>query len=127
MAQYLLMDLGTRWDKVAREILHDCNWVILVTESDHLALTMASKAIKMLDTFDIRGDKLKVVMVNRVRSQTSYSKVEAEKILGHSIHVVIPPAPELFFQAEREGIPVVMLQPNSIIAEQIRAVAQLIQ
>jgi len=127
MAQYLLMDFGTRWDQVAREILHDCNWVILVTEPDHLSLTTASKAIKLLDTFDVRGEKLKVVMVNRVRSQTAYSKVEAEKILGHSIHVVIPPAPELFFQAEKENIPVVMLQPNSIIAEQVRAVAQLIQ
>ncbi|RLC77678.1 MAG: hypothetical protein DRI61_11095 [Chloroflexi bacterium] len=127
MADYLLIDAGTRFTKGIDYILRESSKVVMVAESDPLALRMGASLIKELEKFGIRGIKLIVVLVNRTRSQTAFTKLEAEEILKHSIQVVIPPAPELFHQAEKEGIPAVLLGPGSLVSDQIKAIVQLIK
>ena len=127
MADYVLIDVGSRFTPPAQVALKGANKVVLVTEADSLALKMGASLIRELENFGVRGVKLIVVVVNRTRSETALTKFQAEEILGHSIQVLIPPAPELFQQAEKSNTPAVLLQPNSLVADQIRALVELIK
>jgi len=127
MADFVLVDVGNRFIPVVESILKGANKVVLVTESDPLALKIGASLIKEMENFGVRGIKLITVVVNRTRSETALTKQQAEELLGRSIQVVIPPAPELFHQAEKSNAPAVLLQPNSLVTDQIKAVAELIK
>lgn len=127
MSDYLLIDGGARIDRATETALKDSDKVVLVVEADPLSLKLGNIMIRELEKLWVRGLKLIVVSVNRTRAQIALSKQEQEAILGTSINVIIPPAPELFFQSTKEGVPAVILQPYSLVAEQIKAIANLIK
>lgn len=127
MCDYLLIDGGARIDRAAEVALKDSDKVVLIVEADPLSLKLGNVIIRELEKLWVGGIKLIVVSVNRTRAQIAFSKHEQETILGSSIHVIIPPAPELFFQSTKEGIPAVILQPSSLVAEQIKAIVNLIK
>ncbi len=127
MSDYLLIDGGSRIDRATEMALKESDKVVLAVEPDPLSLRLGNAMIKELGRIGVGGLKLIVVSVNRARGQIAFTKQEQENILGNPIHVVIPPAPELFFQSTKEGVPAVMLQPSSLVAEQIRAVVSLIR
>ncbi|MCS7286603.1 MAG: response regulator [Anaerolineae bacterium] len=127
MSDYLLIDGGARIDRAIEVALRDSDKVVLVLESDPLSLKVGNVMIKELGKLGVGGLKLIVVSVNRTRAQIALSKQEQEAILGSSIDIILPPAPELFFQSTKEGIPAVILQPSSLAAEQIRALASMIK
>ncbi len=127
MSDYLLIDGGSRIDRATEVALRDSDKVVLAVEPDPLSLKVGNAMIKELGRLGVGGIKLIVVSINRVRVQIAFTKQEQEAILGNSIHVVIPPAPELFFQSTKDGVPAVMLQPSSLVAEQIRAIVNLIK
>ncbi len=127
MSDYLLIDGGSRIDQATEVALRESDKVVLAVEPDPLSLKLGDAMIKELGRFGIGGLKLIVVSINRARVQIAFTKHEQESILGSAINVIIPPAPELFFQSTKEGVPAVMLQPSSLVAEQVRAVVNLIR
>ncbi len=127
MADYVLIDAGSRFDPLTEVVLKEAAKVVLVAESGPIALEMGKALIEELERFGVRGIKLVVTLVNRTRSEMLPTKSEAEAVLGHSIQVVIPPAPELFHQAEKSRMPAVLLQPQSLAATQLKSLAELIQ
>jgi hypothetical protein len=72
---------------------------------------------------DVLRDRVGIVLFNRAPSATSVSKTTIEKLLGDVI-TVIPPAPELAFQAAEVGVPMVQFQPDSLASSQIRDLAK---
>jgi MinD-like ATPase involved in chromosome partitioning or flagellar assembly len=68
--------------------------------------------------------RISVVMISRTPAAATFSKDVVEDLLQHDIVGVVPPAPELAFQAVEEGIPMVTMQPNSLVAQQFRTIAE---
>jgi MinD-like ATPase involved in chromosome partitioning or flagellar assembly len=123
VSDLLLLDLGTVLDSAAQAAVRLCRYIVLVVEPQRVALTLAQAILSDLGTMDVLRDRVGIVLFNRAPSATSVSKTTIEKLLGDVI-TVIPPAPELAFQAAEVGVPMVQFQPDSLASSQIRDLAK---
>ncbi|HID64044.1 MAG TPA: response regulator [Anaerolineae bacterium] len=124
VARYLVLDMGFQLSPPTQQVLKKCNQVILVTEPDKIALTLAQRALDSLQVLDVKGSRIGIVVVNRTRSASTPTRSTIESTLGSELLSLFTPAPELFAQAAVEGTPVAWAQPTSLQAEMFRELAQ---
>jgi DNA-binding response OmpR family regulator len=122
-ADFVLVDAGACFTPHANVCISRSRRVVVVTESDPLALEAAQQTISALMKMDLHGAMVDVVLVNRTRSATVVSRTEAEQFLGMTLAGYIIPAPEMCFQANRNRIPIMLAQPGNLTVEQIRELA----
>jgi DNA-binding response OmpR family regulator len=119
----LFLDLGSGLDDGVRAAVQLCHYVVVVIESQRVALTMAQNLIGELEALAIPRSNIGLVLINRAPSASSMTRSTIEDLLKSKLLVVVPPAPELAFQAGESGTPMIMMQPNSLLSTQIRDVA----
>ncbi|MCS7178078.1 MAG: response regulator [Anaerolineae bacterium] len=123
---YVLIDMGTGLEEVNRTLLRFLHYVVVVVEPTRLGLLLAQGLLGMLDTLEVGRHRQGVALVNRAPTSMTPGKDTVEEFLGREIIGIIPPAPELAFQAAERGVPMVMLQPESVVAVQFNHLAQYI-
>lgn len=124
MADYLLLDLGTGLGEVNRRILPDCHRIVVVIEPQHVAIVLARALLEQMTTsLNLARHKISVVLVNKSPG-ASFTKSGVEKSLQYELAGTIPSAPELAFHAAAQGVPIVLEQPDSLVARQIRTIAE---
>jgi Flp pilus assembly CpaE family ATPase len=116
--------MGSQLSPSAQQVLKKCSQVILVTEPDKIALTLAQKALDNLQALDVKGSRIDIVAVNRTRSASAPTRSTIESTLGRELLSLFTPAPELFAQAAVEGMPVAYAQQTSLQADMFRELAQ---
>jgi hypothetical protein len=84
-----------------------------------------SKAL-IADLTEISGSKQKVrvVVVNRIRSDTQLNMSQVEELLGQTPLIAITPAPELLYTANRMKTTAVATRPDSLTAQQFTKLAE---
>lgn len=117
---YLFLDLGSVLDEAVRHALAHCDTVVVVVEPERLCLKLAEALLVEIQSLDPSPDKLYVVLVERAKTDASYSRAEVESWLSHELAAVIESAPVLARQAIEEGTPMVLMEPQSDIAGQLR-------
>ena len=70
--------------------------------------------------------RIRVALVNRVRSSVQLNLTQVQEDLGHKIATVFTPAPELAYQASVNNQPMVIQQPGSITTQQFDKLAALV-
>lgn len=123
-AEYVIIDAGASLNDVGLTGIAASDRVLIVTESDYLALELVKQTIEAVGNIGRRGSAMDVVMVNRTRSATVISRSEAEEQLKTKLASFIIPAPEMCFQANRNRIPIMISQPGNLTVEQIRELAE---
>lgn len=123
-ADYLFLDLGSVLDEATRRALARCDVVVVVVEPERVCLVQAQALLEGIQSLDPPPGDLRVIMVERMETATAYSQAAVESLLGRKLAGVINPAVEIVRQAVEEGQPVVLLQPESEIAGQLRAMSQ---
>ncbi|MDY7040591.1 MAG: response regulator [Chloroflexota bacterium] len=126
MADYLLLDLGSDLRPATQAALKRCNYIVIAVEPDPVALALAQRMLIGLANIDIHAGKVGFTLVNRSRSATTYTRSEVEKLLQNPLIGVVTPAPEMFFHAAKEGMPIVISQPHSLTATQFSDLARLL-
>ena len=125
MCDFVVLDLGTGLDDATRALIRQCRYVVLVTEPQHIALSLAQSVMAELATMNVLREKIGVVLCNRAPSAATVTKSAVEGLLGEVVST-ISPAPELAFQAAETGTPLCLLQPSSLVSGQIRDLAKFI-
>ena len=120
MADVVIVDMGNGLTPAALALGGRCHSTFLVLESDAVVLQLAVETVKRLEQVGLIGSRLGLVVVNRARSASSYTRDEIEQQLGSKLAAVITPAPEVCFHATKTGTPVVLGQAESILAAQLR-------
>jgi MinD-like ATPase involved in chromosome partitioning or flagellar assembly len=69
------------------------------------------------------GDRLNIVMINRVRIDGSLTLHQAQEQLNHRIEVAISPVPELAYQAMKQNQPLVGQDPGGPLEQQLAHLA----
>ena len=123
VSDFLLLDLGTVLDAATCAAIKLCRYIVLVVEPQRVALALAQAMLSDLEAMDVLRDRVGIVLFHRAPSATSVSKTTVERLLGEVI-TVIPPAPELAFQAAEVGVPMVQFQPDSQASSQMRDLAR---
>jgi MinD-like ATPase involved in chromosome partitioning or flagellar assembly len=90
-----------------------------------VALTLAQALLHELDlSLNLARHRISVVMISKAPATASVTGDVVEDLLQHDVFCVVPSAPELAFQAIEEGIPMVTMQPDSLVAQQFRTIAE---
>ncbi|MGD1997088.1 MAG: response regulator [Anaerolineae bacterium] len=126
VADYVLVDMGADLSEVSRLVLQQVDYLLLVVEPQRIALTLTQVMLASLDRLEVGPHRVGLVMLQRARSAASLTKGRVENFLQREVKVVIPPAPELAFQAADSGMPMVMVQAQSLVVTQLRELADIV-
>lgn len=126
MTKYLILDLGPGMPEMVRKIIPLCDRHLLIIEPLRVTITLAKEMFTEFEKLSISPSRVDVLLLNRERSSLQMSWQQVEGLLSHSIASVMTAAPELAYQAGEAGVPMVLMQPQSLTADQARTLAELI-
>jgi len=124
LAQYVILDLGANILPGVDSIYNLCSEAILVVEP--MPNTIARTKVLLDDLADKGFSKSRVltlVLINRIRSDIQMSWTQVQEALGIPITSIITPAPELAYQACSRNTPMILAQPDGIVAQQFVKIA----
>lgn len=124
LAKIVILDLGAGLNRVTARLLQEVDQLTMAVEPNRVALTLAREVLHEVEQIGLPHARISVVLVNRVQSSLQIPWQEAEQLLNHEMTAIISPAPEVAFQAAEAGFPIVLFQPNSIVANQFIKLAE---
>ena len=119
LARFVVLDLGVGLQPFAEKILPLCNEVLIVLEGVPNTIIHTKALIDDITALGIPRKNIKVVLNNRIRSETQLASSQVQAQLEHDILSTLTPAPELFVQATRMQTPAILCQPDSLTARQV--------
>jgi CheY-like chemotaxis protein len=125
MAALVILDIGTNFHPSFDIITEICNEIILVADPQPLAIKRTRCLVDELRERRFGSSKvLNVVMVNRARADMSLSMSQVEDMLGQSVTLGIPPAAEQAYYAAVNAKPLMLVQPDGLVANQFNQLAE---
>jgi CheY-like chemotaxis protein/MinD-like ATPase involved in chromosome partitioning or flagellar assembly len=122
----VIVDLGSGMNTIAARVQREMDKLVLVIDPGTTSLTMARELIRELEAGGAPQGRINVVIVNRAQASSQTPWQEVEQLLGQEIRAIISAAPELAFQANESGTPIVLTQPNAIVSNQLLKLAEII-
>lgn len=126
LARFVVLDLGVGIQPFAENILPLCNEVLIVLEGVPNTITHTRALIDDIAALRIPRKNIRVVLNNRIRSETQIASSQVQAKLDHEILSTLTPAPELFVQATRMQTPAILCQPDSLTARQISKMVEFV-
>jgi len=125
-AHYLLLDLGVDLSEANRYILSVCDQVVVAIEPQRISLMLAQGLLgELTGSLDLPSHKIGLVMVHKVPGgNATFTKYAIEELLQHDLIGIITPSPDLAFQSSERGMPMILIQPDSVVARQLRDIAE---
>ncbi|GAP07200.1 MAG TPA: hypothetical protein DEQ80_01780 [Anaerolinea thermolimosa] len=125
MARLILLDIGLNTHLACDEILNQCKEVIVVTEPFPGTINRTRLLLEDLKQHGFGGNKLiTLVLVNRIRADVQLSVTQVQEALGVPVAQVIPPAPEVSFQAATRNLPMIQVQIGGMLSLQFSRLAE---
>ena len=127
LARYVIIDLGPSLPPSTTQVLGQLDQVVVVIEPNPQTVAQSRLLLEALRGYGVVRSKTSIVMVNRGGSSLQLPLSQIEESLGSAPLVVVPPAAELAYRAANEGTPLVLVQPDSLIAEQFGKLAAIVR
>jgi CheY-like chemotaxis protein/MinD-like ATPase involved in chromosome partitioning or flagellar assembly len=127
IADIVVLDIGTAILPYYDKLIQFCDELIMVVEP-YPASTKRARLLmtELAKTTSGKNKRLNIVISNRVRANMQLSAADVNERLGQSVKIVIPPAPEMAYQASTRFIPLSQVQPDDLIAQQFKRLAETI-
>ena len=119
LARFVVLDLGVGIQPFAEKNLPLCDQVFVVVEGVPNTIIHGRALIDDIVALGIPRKNIKVILNNRIRSDTQLPSSQVQAKLEHEILSTLTPAPELFMQAIRVQTPAILCQPDSLTARQV--------
>lgn len=116
-----IFDLGGGFNVFTQRLQMEMDRLLFIVEPNMVALTQGRE---ILNEIGVATERVYIVVANRSQSSLQTSWNDIEQILGQDIRVILSAAPELAFQAIEAGVPMVQVQPNAIVSNQIMKFAE---
>jgi DNA-binding response OmpR family regulator len=123
LAGYVCLDVGPGITPVNEKVLCLCNTILVVIEPNPQSVAQGRFLINSLMDIGLGEGQIFSVVVNRIRSTIQLTMSQVGEQLGQNPIIAFPPDPELAYQASAQRIPMVLLQPGSIAAQQFAKLA----
>ncbi|GIV66798.1 MAG: response regulator [Chloroflexota bacterium] len=126
LGDVVFVDIGNPFLPGFEKVITSCDEMILIAEPQPFSLKRTNQLMDELAEYGFGKSKiLNVVIVNRVRADLQLSALQIQEMLGKPITLVIPPAPEQSYHAALRNVPLIQLQPDGILSQQINRLAAL--
>lgn len=124
LGSLVVLDIGTAFHPAFSMISEVCNEFILVTEPHPTAARHTLNLAQELRN-NIRGTSraLNIVTLNRTQSDRTLSQNEVEQIVGQPVALALPAAIDQVYNAAGHFIPLVLVEPQGILAQQFKQLA----
>lgn len=127
MAKLTLLDIGINTHMALDEILNLCKEILVVTEPFPGTINRTRLLIDDLKQRGFGKEKLlTLVIMNRIRADVQLSVTQVQEALGMPVSQVIPPAPEVSFQAATRNLPMIQVQIGGMLSLQYGRLAEAI-
>lgn len=123
MARFVVVDLGNGITPLANKLLPSMSEILLVCEPFENSLQHSRSLLDDLVAMNIDKTKLRVVVNYRLRSESQLSVPQVQERIKYPIEVTFTPVPELLLQAVRMQTAAIMVQQDSLTAQQYAALA----
>jgi pilus assembly protein CpaE len=120
---YVFIDVGNGLSPLTQRLTGLSDQILLTVEPQRLSLDIAGPMFDNLHKLGVGPSRTQPVLINRSPSSLQTPWQDVEEKLGHKLLGLVSPAPELAYQAGEAGAPMVLLQPESIFATQMRDIA----
>jgi pilus assembly protein CpaE len=125
MAKLVLLDIGTNTHLALDETLNLCKEVIVVTEPFPGTVQRTKQLLEDLKLRSFGKSKLiTLVIINRIRADVQLSITQVQESLGQPVAQLIPPAPEVSFQAATRNLPMIQVQIGGLLSLQYSRLAE---
>ena len=119
---YVIFDLPPALTPPVSEALKKAEYIILTLEPNKVALQLATLLMENLEKINIGRYKIAPVVIHRAPTVGSISRELLEEQLDADLLANIPPAPDMAYQSWDNARPMVLLQPQSLVAQQVRLI-----
>jgi Flp pilus assembly CpaE family ATPase len=126
LARFIVLDLGVGLQPFAEAILPLSDEVFVVLEGVPNTIIHTKALIDDIAALGITRKNIRVILNNRIRSETQLPSSQVQNKLDHEIISTLTPAPELFVQATRMQTPAILCQPESLTARQITKLVEFV-
>jgi CheY-like chemotaxis protein/MinD-like ATPase involved in chromosome partitioning or flagellar assembly len=129
IAPIVILDIGTSFLPGFDKVCGACKEIVVLTEPQPNIIKRTQFLQEELRSVSAgSGRTIDLVLFNRVRSEVQLTFMQVNELLGGTpVSVMIPPAPELAYQAGLKREPMLKMQPDGLVAQQIGQLTALIQ
>jgi pilus assembly protein CpaE len=124
LAPYVVLDLGSGLSPAVQRLISLCDLIYVLVEPQANPATHSMLLLDEIPEMGISKQFIKVVVVNRMRSDTQITMSQIEDMLGQAPVAAITPAPELMYMAARAKTTVRATRPDSLTAQQFSKLAE---
>jgi CheY-like chemotaxis protein len=123
LADYTIIDLGSSLLSATQSLTKICDELLIVIEPSQMNIRQTKILIEDLYSLGVGEGRMRIALVNRVRSSVQMNWSQVQEQLGKKIDTIFTPAPELAFQASLSNTPMMVLQAGSITTQQFEKLA----
>jgi DNA-binding response OmpR family regulator len=113
LVDFVILDLPCYYSDANEAAIRCCDLAALVVEPESTALASGIVAVEQMKSWGVYGNRLGIILVNRVPLVTPIKIDQIRVSLGHEVIGVIPSAAESLIASQRAGLPMILFQPNS--------------
>ena len=121
---FVLMDLPPRLDAIGAEVLRAADYVVISLEPNKIVMNLTEEMLSALEEMNIGRNKIGLVVVYRAPAATATSRKTIEEKFNQEIMGNIPPVPDLAMESWDRGLPLVVMQTQSLVAQQVRMIVE---
>lgn len=129
LTNFLILDIGSPFMPGFDRICSLCKNIIVLTEPQHSTIKRTRVLYEELRNVGAgMGRVINLVLYNRVRTEVQLTSTQVSEMLGGTpITMMIPPAPELAYQVSQKQMPLINIQLDSLVSQQIDQLVRIIQ
>jgi MinD-like ATPase involved in chromosome partitioning or flagellar assembly/ActR/RegA family two-component response regulator len=124
LANYVVLDLPASLSDANRAAAQVSGRLVLVVERDPVCAQAAQSMARAMEGWEGAPQPIEIILVNRASLSTPMPLAEIEALLGFPALGVVPPGPDVCHSAQRAHAPVVAVQPDSLVADSLIALAE---
>ena len=121
MANVTIIDLPGHPCDASRAAIQLCDRLALVVEPQPTSVASGKLTLELLESWGVGGGVVGLVVVNRTTLAVPLAAIRSQ--LGCEIIGVMPPAVEACIAAQKQGVPLVLYQPDHLAAANLMEIA----
>jgi Flp pilus assembly CpaE family ATPase len=126
LTDYVIVDLPPSLSEANRAVIESSSSMALVVERDPVCAGLAGKMARTIESWNATSFPVGAVIVNRASVACPVPLLEIETLLNCRVLGVVPPAPDLCLRAQNAGVPVAVLDPESLISGSLNDLAEIL-
>ncbi|MBA4383784.1 MAG: hypothetical protein C0410_03540 [Anaerolinea sp.] len=129
LSTFVILDIGSPFIPGFDKICSLCKNILVITEPQQSTIKRTKTLYEELRNVGAgMGRIINLVLYNRVRSEVQLTSTQVSELLGGTpITMMIPPVPELAYQVSLNQLPLISIQSDSLVTQQINQLARIIQ